>query len=39
MNKDPGSDREIQDTRNVDLDASDTEAGGDDQYIQNIVGT
>ena len=33
MDKDPGSDREIQDTRNVDLDASDTEAGGDDQYI------
>lgn len=33
LDKDPGSDREIQDTRNVDLDASDTEAGGDDQYI------
>ena len=33
MDKDPGSDREIQDTRDVMLDAVDSDAGGDDQYI------
>jgi len=33
MDKDPGSDREIQDTRDIMLDAYDTEAGGEDQYI------
>ena len=33
MDKDPGSDREIQDTRSVMLDAVDSDAGGEDQYI------
>ena len=33
MEKDPGSDRKIQDTRDVSLDATGTDPGGDDQYI------
>ena len=33
MDKDPGSDREIQDTRSVLLDAYDSTAGGEGQYI------
>ncbi len=33
MDKDPGSDREIQDIRDISLDAEDTDAGGENQYI------
>jgi len=33
MDKDPGSDREIEDTRDVALEATNSDAGGDDQYI------
>ena len=33
MDKDPGSDREIQDVRDVQLSASDSESGGAEQYI------